>query len=343
MRATNTIVPQGKKDKPTFSAAITGDALQNLIKKSVPDAKSAARLTGALISAVAASPQLQNCKPATVVAAALKGEGQGLTIGREYYLIPYGDNCGYVISYKGLIALCLAGNDVADIDAIEVREGEIVGRDPRTKRLKFDFSVYPNDEEAAKHPVIGYYAYVETAGGYFRYEYMTVGEIIQHADRYSSAFDRAKYDRFVSGDCTPQEVEKLMHSSPWYSATDVMMKKTVMRRLLNSGYVRLANSAAINEALSNDADDNLIPDLGLGASDDEPEIVSTQDAPTDAQDTMQESESTGNTTEPEKPRQRRSNAKETAKNDAPAPQAVVATEADAMESFFSDGDEGVQE
>lgn len=262
MKVTNTLA---NREKKTFSAAITGDSLQNLIKKSVATPEAAARFTGTLISAVAASPQLQNCQPATIVAAALRGEGMGLSLGREYYLVPFGDNCAYVIGYRGLIALCLAGNDVADMDCIEVREGEYVGRDPRTKRPKFDFSIYETDEEALKHPIIGYYAYVEFVSGRFRFEYMTMAEILDHASRYSKAFNIEKYWKLQRGELSPQEADKLKQGSPYYSAPDTMFKKTVLRKLLNSGYVRLANSATISAAISYDMDteEGLMPDLDI--------------------------------------------------------------------------------
>lgn len=322
MKATNTLSPQAGAKTVPFSAAITGDALQNLIRKSVATQDAAARFTGALVSAVAASPQLQKCKPATIVAAALKGEGQGLSIGREYHLVPFGDSCAYVISYKGLISLCLAGNDVADMDCIEVREGELVGRDKRTKRPQFDFSRYETDEEAAKHPVIGYYAYVEMASGLFRFEYMSVSDILDHATRYSKAFDREKYERMVAGDCTPQEIEKLMQSSPWYGSTEIMMKKTVLRKLLNSGYIRLSNSAVVRDAIAQDdkTESGAMIDLDLGgqpAAPAEPEIVAVQDVVDEAAAPV--------STPQEKPKQEK-------KQEAPVEQAP----ADAVSNFFGD-------
>lgn len=264
MKPTNSLAPSSQKKIP-FSSAITGDSLQNLIKKSVSSPESAARFTATLISAVASSKQLQNCKPATIVAAALRGEGMGLTLGREYHLIPFGDSCAYVIGYRGLIALCLAGNDVADMDCIEVREGEYVGRDKRTKRPIFDFSVYQTDEEAAQHKVIGYLAYVEMRDGYFRSEYMSVQDILNHAERYSKAFSIEKYNKLQNGELTPQEEDRLKSGSPYYSAPETMFKKTVIRRLLNSGYVRLANSAAIRDAMSYDTavENDILPDLEM--------------------------------------------------------------------------------
>lgn len=264
MKAQNSLV---QKEKKTFSAAITGDSLQNLIKKSVASPEAAARFTGTLVSAVAASQQLQQCNPATVVAAALRGEGMGLSLGREYHLIPFGQTCAFVIGYKGLIALCLAGNDVADMDVVEVREGEYVGRDKRTKRPVFDFSVYQTDEEAAQFPVIGYMAYCEMKNGYFRSEYMTVDEILNHAARYSKAFDIEKFRKYQSGKLSPQEAEKLAQGSPYYSSPETMFKKTVLRKLLNSGYIRLANSAAVRQTLveDNSVEESIIPDFEIPA------------------------------------------------------------------------------
>ena len=263
MKTTNTLVE--KKEKKTFSQAITGDSLQTLIKKSVASPEAAARFTGTLISAVATTPQLQNCTPATVVAAALRGEGMGLTLNREYHLVPFANSCAFVIGYRGLIALCLAGNDVADMDCVEVRDGEYVGRDKRTKRPVFDFSVYQTDEESEKHKIIGWLAYVEMKDGYFRSEYMSLQDILKHASRYSKAFDIEKYNKMERGDLSPAEIESLKEKSPWYGNFEAMCRKTVLRRLLNSGFVRLANSAAVKDAINYDyaSENEIIPDLDI--------------------------------------------------------------------------------
>ena len=263
----NSLAP-GAEKKPTFSAAVTGNSLQNLIKKSVPDARSAARFTGTLVSVVAQNENLQRCDPATIVAAALRGEGMGLNLGSGYYLVPFGQSCTYMLGYKGLIQLALSGGDVADIDVVEVREGEIVGRDKRTKRLTFDFSVYQDEAEMMNHPVIGYYAYVELKSGYFRYEYMSIADILSHASRYSKSFNIDTYSKLQSGAFSAEQAERIRSTSPWYSSTETMMKKTVMRRLLNSGFVPLANSAKLREELSEDiqAESGDLINLDLGGN-----------------------------------------------------------------------------
>lgn len=252
-RLNNSLAPTGSgaiDGNQKFSVAIQGDALQSMIRKATPDAQSAARLTGSLISLVASSTELQSCKPATIVAAALRGEGMGLMLGFGYYVVPYAGSASFQISYKGLIAMAMAGGDVADMDCVEIREGEYVGRNRRTKRPEFDFSVYATDEEAEKHPIIGYYAYIEKRDGFFRSEYMSLGAILDHAEQYSKTFDRAKYRQLISGDLSPDEAERLKKKSPWYSATETMMKKTVIRRLLNSGYVQLRAIGSIETVLN---------------------------------------------------------------------------------------------
>lgn len=252
MKVGNSIVSKQGGEKKTFSAAVTGPAIQNMIAKSVSTPEAAARLTGNLISAVAASAKLQQCKPATIVAAALRGEGAGLTMGRDYYLVPFGDSCNFLLGYKGLLTLLISGGKVADTNCFEVREGEFKGRDRRTKRPIFDFSTYTTDEEAAAHPIVGYYFYVEMKDGYFRAEYMSVPEIIAHATRYSKSFDPEKYRLLESGDLSTKEADALKEKSPWYGSFDTMAKKTVIRRLLNSGYVPIANSTNAERAIEAD-------------------------------------------------------------------------------------------
>lgn len=254
-RANNAIVAQqGSRgnESAKFSVAIRGDAMQDLIRKSVRDEDSAKRFTGTLISAVSGSEQLKNCNPASIVAAALRGEGAGLMLGQGYYIVPYGDTAVYQIGYKGLIQLALSGGDVADMDVVEVRDGEYIGRNRKTKRPEFDFSKYATDEEAALHPVIGYYAYVEKKDGYFRAEYMSLNDILNHAAAYSKSFSKETYLRMVSGAMDADELKRTRKSSPYYSEPETMFKKTVMRRLLNSGYVFLAASTNISKAMADD-------------------------------------------------------------------------------------------
>lgn len=262
MNATTRLTPPAKTQ--TFSNAITSNAMQELIRKSLKDPKAVARFTSTLIQAVNSSDQLKECDPGSVVAAALRGEGMGLILNIHYHLVPFGRMCNFIISYKGYIALALATKQYHDIDCLDIREGEYMGRDSRTGKPKFDFNVYSTDAEREAAQVIGYYAYFELKDGMFRPEFWSMNKLLFHADRYSQAFDLEKFKKFTSGEMTKEEEEKMRKSSPWNDVgygQDKMCRKTVLRSLLNSGYAPLSNE--IRYVMENDSEDGVIPDMPI--------------------------------------------------------------------------------
>ncbi len=262
MNATTRLTPPAQKQ--TFSNAITSNAMQELIRKSLKDPKAVARFTSTLIQAVNSSDQLKECDPGSVVAAALRGEGMGLILNIHYHLVPFGRMCNFIISYKGYIALALATKQYHDIDCLDIREGEYMGRDSRTGKPNFDFNVYSTDEEREAAQVIGYYAYFELKDGMFRPEFWSMNKLLFHADRYSQAFDLEKFKKFTSGEMTKEEEEKMRKSSPWNDigyGQDKMCRKTVLRSLLNSGYAPLSNE--IRYAMESDSEDGVIPDMPI--------------------------------------------------------------------------------
>lgn len=266
MKVNNSFAPQIAQ-KQTFSAAITSAAMQNMMLKSLRDERSVARITSTLISAVSASDQLKNCEPSTIVAAALRGEGMGLIFGNGYYVVPYGTVATYIMSYKGYIQLAMSTGFYADIDCVEVREGEIEGRDRRTGKPIVNLAKYESDEERQSKPVIGYYGYFELKNSMFRYEYWPMDRLLRHADRYSKAFSYEKFKAMQSGEMNPKDVEKLLNGSPWYDPNggqDKMCRKTVIRQLLNSGYAPLSpevKTAFMEE--SSAEDEGVIPDFQM--------------------------------------------------------------------------------
>ena len=260
MKPTNAIA-NSQNQNVKFSTAITSSGMQAMIAKAVPDARAAARLTGTLISIVNSSEKLQKCDYTTIVTAALRGEGEGLILGHGYYVVPYGNVAQYQRSYKGYIALAMSTGYYADIDCVDVREGELTGLDPRKCKPSIDFSKYGSFEEREKHKVIGYYAYFELKDGMFRYEYWNIDKILRHADKYAPAFKLDTYRKLMDGKLSPDEISKLRNGSPWYDiggGQEDMMKKTVLRRLLNSGYAPLSNEVRLkmedeNEGSGDDA------------------------------------------------------------------------------------------
>lgn len=284
MNANNRLAPQAKK--MSFSQVITSDSMQKMIAKSVSDQRAAARFTATLISVVNSSQQLKECEPQSIVAAALRGEGYGLILGHGYGVVPYGSVATFILQYKGMIQLAMSTGFYEDIDCKEVREGEYKGRDRRTGRVTVDFSTYETDEEREQHPIIGYYAYFELKDGYFRAEYMSVDALLKHADHYSPAFSLETYNKFMAGELDEKETAKLKKSSPWYDVSggqDAMFKKTVLRRIINSGYAPLANE--VRSIISVDDEKGVIPDLPVVDVDRETgEVIDTPKLSASAQD-----------------------------------------------------------
>lgn len=283
MRLNNSIAPQSslrqsmsaQPKQSDFSTAVLSNTLQNQIMKSVPDEKSRARFTAAIIEMVSNNTQLQQCTPASIVSAALRGEGQGLILGHGYYVVPYGSKASYITSYRGYITLAMSTGLYSDLDCLEVREGEFKGRDRRTGKQAVDFSVYDTDEERNQHPIVGYYAYFELKDGFFRSEYWDMERLLKHAARYSQAFSIELFKKAEAGTLTPEELKKIEKGSPWYTSTDRMCKKTVLRSLLNSGFAPLSNE--VRNFIANDTDERIIPEEPRTAPANDPLII---DAPT---------------------------------------------------------------
>lgn len=303
MKTSNTLVE--KKEKKPFSAVISSEGSQKLIRASLKDDGAVKRFTGTLISVVNASEQLRQCEPGTIISAALRGEGAGLIYGQGYYVVPYGKVGAYITSYKGWLQLAIATGLYADIDCLAVVEGERKGRDPRTGKPIVDMSVYDTDEEREKHKIIGVKAYFLLKDGYYREEYWTIGEILNHADRYSQAFSRELYEKWQSGaELTKDEAYTVANGSPWYGSFLKMAKKTVLKSLLTSGFAPLSNEV---KSLLNDEPESgeaVLADLGEAAMPNYSVIESTGEV-IDAPAGDSDAEPTTDTQDAPKARQKR--------------------------------------
>lgn len=262
------------REKKTFSMAITAPSAQQMITRALKDDRMAARFTSTLIGAVSASDALKKCDPGTIIAAGLRGEGMGLIYGHGYYIVPYDTVAQFSMGYKGYCQLAMSTGYYADIDCIEVREGELEGRSRRTGKPTINLAKYDTDEERESHKIIGYYAYYELKDGAFRYEYWSMDKLLRHADRYSPAFKLEKYNAMIAGELSADEQKKLLRGTPWYDVgggQDKMCRKTMLRQLLNSGYAPLSNE--VRSYFNEDNDDGVIPDVPMGSQ--EPVVPTT--------------------------------------------------------------------
>lgn len=240
MKANNSITQTKPKG---FTATINMDSVQKMILTSLKDPRRAASFTSTLISIVNGSYQLQNCEPSSIISAALRGEGMNLSLALgQYSVVPYGTKANYQLSYKGLAQLATRSGQYKDFGVFDVREGEYMGSDKRTRQPVIEWK---DDDERENLPLVGFYGFYELQNGFFKSVYWTHEKILNHADRYSKAFSKEKYENLLAGKLAKAEAEKLRGGSPWYDdplseAHQKMCKKTVLIQMLGDGTAPLS-------------------------------------------------------------------------------------------------------
>ena len=204
------------QQKPKFSVAITTKGYQSLISNTLRDPARARRFTASITSAVAVNPALQECDAGTILAGALLGESLNLSPSPQlgqYYLVPFKQKAKYdrnnrlirqesvtaqfVLGYKGYIQLALRSGQYADLDVTEIKQGEYLGKDSMTGKPKFQF--IEDDDQRDALPTVGYMAYFEYMNGFRKVLYWSKEKMMNHADTYSKAFSRQKYEELLAG------------------------------------------------------------------------------------------------------------------------------------------------
>lgn len=234
-------------NKTKFSVAIQTDKYQNLIKNTLGDPERAKRFVASISSAVAINNELQECTANTILSGALLGEALNLSPSPQlghYYLVPFKKkaynhetktyevvetNATFILGYKGYIQLAVRSGQYRDLDVIEIKNGEFKGRNSLTGKLEFSF--IQNEVERKDKETIGYLAYFELLNGFQKKLFMTKEEMIDYADKYSSAFNKKGFELLMAGKISEKDMYK--YSSFWYKDFDEMAKKTMLRRLIS--------------------------------------------------------------------------------------------------------------
>lgn len=253
------------KQQPKFSVAITTAGYQKLINNTLGDPERAKRFVAAITSAVAINPQLQDCDAGTILAGALLGESLNLSPSPQlgqYYLVPFEckakgpdgkviyqvdqdgnklkDEGGhwiavtekkaqFVLGYKGFVQLALRSGSYADLDVIEIKQGEYLGKDKSTGKPRFEF--VEDDDVRDELPVMGYMAFFEYLNGFRKVIYWSRKKMMHHADQYSPAFSASIFEKIQNGEIAKQDMWK--YSSFWYKDFDDMAKKTLLRQIIS--------------------------------------------------------------------------------------------------------------
>lgn len=224
------------QNKPKFSLAIQSEGYKRLINNTLGDPKRAAKFIVAISSAVATNSSLQQCDAGSILSGALLGEALNLSPSPQlgqYYLVPFKDKAQFQLGYKGYIQLAIRSGQYKDIDVIEVREGEYLGRDKITGKHQFEF--IEDEVERENKPIIGYMAYFEYLNGFYKNLYWSKEKMQKHALEYSQAY--------------ASDVKKGTNYSFWTKDFNGMAFKTMLRQLISKWGIM---SIDMQEALTKD-------------------------------------------------------------------------------------------
>lgn len=215
---------QEKKRTP-FSVMIQTDTYKNLINNTLGDPKRASGFVTAITSAVATNPQLTDCDPGTILSAGLLGETLQLSPSPQlgqYYLVPFQDRklgrkvAQFQLGYKGYIQLAIRSGQYKKLNAMAIKEGELIRYDPLNEEIEVQLIEDESAREAA--PTIGYYAMFEYLNGFRKVIYWSKEKMEKHALTYSQGYRAHKgYTFWEKGE----------------DAYDQMAIKTLLRQLIS--------------------------------------------------------------------------------------------------------------
>lgn len=217
----NTTTSIAKKKTP-FSVAIQSDAYKNLINNTLKDPDRCAGFITAITSAVAVNPNLQDCEPSTILSAGLLGETLKLSPSPQlgqYYMVPFRDRthgrivAQFQLGYKGYIQLAIRSGQYKKLNAMAIKDGELIKYDPLNEEL--EVRLIEDEIVRESTPTIGYYAMFEYLNGFKKAIYWSKEKMEAHANKYSQGYRARKGFTF------------------WEKDFDSMAIKTMLRQLIS--------------------------------------------------------------------------------------------------------------
>lgn len=254
MNVTNSLQTKIETKKPTLSDFLNKPETIKSLSPNFANDKDRLKFVASVISAYTTNPALQGCTYSSVTSTALTAHALNLSLAPQLgfcYAVPFDqkekrDREGNVIQkacktavfqmgYRGYLQLAIRSGFYEDIDVIEVREGEYLGRDTMTGKHRFAFIA--DEDVRESRPIVGYLAYFTQINGFKKQIYWTRDKMLKHADRYSQAFSlygnekKVSYEDFLAGKYPKSDAWK--YSSFWYTSFDDMAFKTMIKQLIS--------------------------------------------------------------------------------------------------------------
>lgn len=208
------------KKKLGLTAYLTQDVVRDQISK-VVGGKDGQQFVTSIISAAQANPALQECTNPSILSAALLGQSLHLSPSPQlgyYYMVPFENRkngtkeAQFILGYKGMMQLAIRSGYYKRINAIAIKEGELVRYDPLEEEI--EVNLIEDEYEREQAPTVGYYAFFEYLNGFRKAIYWSKKRMEAHAERYSMGYKAKKGYTF------------------WEKDFDSMAIKTLLRQLL---------------------------------------------------------------------------------------------------------------
>ena len=246
MAVQNQLAARAGKEGSSLSAYLAKDAVKNQINQIV-GGKDGPRFISSLVSAVQTNPDLQECSKPSLLSAALLGHSLNLSPSPQlgqYYMVPFKNKkkgtveATFVLGYKGLIQLAIRSGYYKKLNAMPIKEGELIRYDPLEEDV--EVRLIEDEEERENAPTAGYFAMFEYSNGFKKTLYWSKRKMISHADRYSQAFSaeatQGRYPKVSFADYEAGKVppgDEWLYSSFWYKDFDGMAIKTMLRQIIS--------------------------------------------------------------------------------------------------------------
>ncbi len=223
MAVANRLAP--RTQKTGLTAYLTQDAVKDQINKAV-GGKNGTRFISSIVSAVQATPALQECTNSSILSAALLGESLNLSPSPQlgqYYMVPYDNRskgakeAQFQLGYKGYIQLATRSSQYKKLNVLSIKEGELIRFDPLNEEI--EVNLIQDDEQREAAPTIGYYAMFEYTNGFRKAMYWSRAKMEAHAKKYSPGYKR--------------DLEKGTSWTFWAKDFDAMAYKTMLRQLIS--------------------------------------------------------------------------------------------------------------
>lgn len=221
-----------------------------------------------VVSAVQTNPTLSNCTKTSILSGALLGEALHLSpspqLG-EYYLVPYKnkgvDEAVFQCGYRGLITLAIRSGVYKHLNALAIKEGELVKYDPL--REEIEVNLIEDEETREKAKTIGYYGYYELLNGFTKSVYWSRTKMEKHALRYSKGYQAKKGYTFWEKDFDGMAIKTIYRTLLKTAPKSVDMQRAI---IMDGGVVRDLKTDAVEYVDNTDYEPTAVNGSNLGDS-----------------------------------------------------------------------------